>query len=191
MKSVPCIGTNRNFPGDLDEHQNPTSLKSLSESKDIASGDYLDANGSEILPENIALIAVVERLHPIRIISLHSTSKDRAGFFRDPMNTGNPTTNAEKDNNNHDLCMNAMKDVEKDLSDDSHTKGNHQEGVAADQQSIWSGVKGYGISAGQYMSAPTSARLAMSTFTIEIPASAKDAKGVKAYSDAIRKEFFN
>lgn len=70
------VPSNRNFP---------EGGQSLEESKD-EEGQPRDAEGRAILRENIALISLMERFNPSRIISIHGTRRaHRAGIFVDPV----------------------------------------------------------------------------------------------------------
>jgi hypothetical protein len=75
-RSKGVIPTNRNFP--------PAS-QNLADAKAAGGGTAKDALGSEILPENLMLIELMERFHPERIISIHGTwDPNAAGVFYDP-----------------------------------------------------------------------------------------------------------
>jgi hypothetical protein len=70
------IPSNRNFP---------TVNQTLAQASH-ATGVARDAEGRPILPENIALISLMERFNPSRIISIHGTFRPfRAGIFVDPV----------------------------------------------------------------------------------------------------------
>ena len=66
--------TNRNFP---------EAGTTVDEAKNVA-GISVDKNGEPILPENIALMRLIERFRPSRIISIHGTkSRKSGGVFSD------------------------------------------------------------------------------------------------------------
>jgi hypothetical protein len=70
------VPTNRNFPA---------NGQSLAQSTD-AQGVARDADGRPILRENIALMSLMERFNPSRIITIHGTHRPyRAGIFVDPV----------------------------------------------------------------------------------------------------------
>jgi hypothetical protein len=74
-RSKGIIPTNRNFP--------PAS-QNLAQAKAAGGGTAKDALGSEILPENLMLIELMERFRPERIISIHGTwDPNAAGVFYD------------------------------------------------------------------------------------------------------------
>ncbi|MEO6701969.1 MAG: hypothetical protein ABI140_17495, partial [Jatrophihabitantaceae bacterium] len=65
--------TNRNFP---------TPDKDLAATQAAGS---VDANGKQVLPENLLLLELIERFHPERIISIHGTwDPNLAGVSYDP-----------------------------------------------------------------------------------------------------------
>lgn len=70
------VPSNRNYPADA---------RSLAASRDTG-GVARDAEGRPIHPENIALISLMERFNPSRLISIHGTHRPhRAGIFVDPV----------------------------------------------------------------------------------------------------------
>jgi len=70
------VPTNRNFPA---------NGQNLAQSTD-AQGVARDADGRPILRENIALMSLMERFNPSRIITIHGTHRPyRAGIFVDPV----------------------------------------------------------------------------------------------------------
>jgi len=112
------VDTNRNFP-------NPGE----SLAKSAKGGNPKDSIGNEILPENIILIALVEKLRPKASLSIHSDSQaERRGIFVDP----NVKTDADKlENKNTDadelVKKVALAAAKKDKKNKPSIKGNKVE----------------------------------------------------------------
>ncbi len=199
----PCIGNNRNYPGEVieeevtDDKGKTTKKKtdkvkkaySLSESM-APDGYYRDANGEIILPETAALIKLTEQFKPLSIYALHGTGRDKAMISVNQMNP----PDAVKDSENHMSVCQAADYVRDTVGKDAvqGNKCNDKSCMTPMCAPGWGGKGAVGISHGSYMASETSARPAMSSYTIEIDNKMKSEKNAevkeerKAFADAIR-----
>ena len=178
-KRRPILGTN-----DLDPNRNfPAIGQSLAEAKD-KKGDFRDAEGRVIAPENVILIDLIERFQPERIASVHGHSpprkgrKDMPGIFADPR-----SGDAEKQ---ADAAL-SLKMATAAAAKGVRVPGNRL--GAKDETSVYP-PDAYkmttGKSLGDYGPRPTSARPAANVITVEV--FGDDATDEKSKEGAARKK---
>jgi hypothetical protein len=197
--------TNRNFP------KPGTSLSQATAT--AGAGKPLDATGRAILPENIALLNLIERFRPSRIVSVHgSFDRGAAGLFSDPhtvtkaakdkaraAHPGDPkaadaavaaleAAAAAKTKADHDLVIAGAKEMAKRGAGEA-VKGNQLSGTPT---SGWSGEVPGGTSLGGWAPSDisegrTTDRPSMTLITVEVAENKRSTDFKKEADQAKRK----
>lgn len=138
------VPTNRNFPA---------PGESLAAATRRGLGTPVDSLGLAILPENVALLGLIESFRPAAIISLHATIyPERAGIFADPHGVPAGATGAAAER----LAAAARADTERDaglalrLARAAMARGVRVAGNRLDSRPtvLWSGEQPEGTSLG-------------------------------------------
>lgn len=150
--------------GELDPNRN---LPAEGTASDGTNADERDTRRRPITPENRALLHLIDRFEPTRIISVHGTNNENnAGFSRNRQRAGRRASRSERRaardaTRRDDRLVREMAASTRDRGHADSVGGNRNGAVE------WGGSTGGGTTLGEWGTAPTADRGAMSVITVE------------------------
>ena len=177
------VPTNRNFPA---------PGESLSNAAQRGGSAPVDSLGVPILPENRMLMALIGRIKPRRVVSLHATAfPERAGIFADAHTLPGPADSAEAAaaRTHHDAEL-AMAMARHAQARGARVAGNRLDGIPT---ALWSGETPAGTSLGGWAPAPIAEggaedRLPITLITVEVDGLADSKQAADPLARAVELE---